>query len=316
MRTSLTSAFTLVELMVSMAVLTLILLLTMSMTNSVSTMFTRTRARIDTFQEARAGFEAMTRKVSQAMLNTYWDYEYPNNDTKQPPTAYVRQSELHFVAGPTKTGPTPLLPDPAIESVTHGIFFQAPQGYTIPVDGQPQQNATLNNLLNVSGYFVEFGSDEKEKPKFLKQAIVDRHRFRLMEMTQATEYLGVYRAVAGAGSSASGVFNWFREPLKSAYGSALSDIAPPVRSLAENVIALVVHPRRSPNDPVPPGAPAHLAADYRYDSRLYMSSGDKLAQLTRNQLPPWFRSQWWHWTRSQQEGWPTDREVPERCRQS
>src|SRR4051794_5136535 len=88
------AAFTLVELMVSMGVLMLLMLITFGTVDSVSTIFKRTRARIDTFQEARAGFEGMTRRVSQAMLNTYWDYDYPvtngKPDTTKLPLGYVR----------------------------------------------------------------------------------------------------------------------------------------------------------------------------------------------------------------------------------
>ena len=59
------------------------------------------------------------------------------------------------------------------------------------------------------------------------------------------------------------------------------------RVLAENVIALVVYPHRSPNDPVPSGSPTQLAPLYFYDSRSYVTKPtDATALLTRNQLPP------------------------------
>ncbi len=57
------------------------------------------------------------------------------------------------------------------------------------------------------------------------------------------------------------------------------------RVLAENVIALIILPKRSVND-TPAGA-TELAPNFSYDSRLYQTKpGDSLAMLTRNQLPP------------------------------
>ncbi len=46
------------------------------MLDTIASIYRRMRSRIDTFQEARAGFETVTRRLSQAMLNTYWDYVY------------------------------------------------------------------------------------------------------------------------------------------------------------------------------------------------------------------------------------------------
>lgn len=284
-------AFTLVELLVSMAVLSLILVLTLGMTNNVAGLFSRTRSRIDTFQEARAGFESMTRRVSQAMLNTYWDYEYAPSDTKRlgSPGNYARQSELHFISGPIKSGSSPLLPDPSIQGVSHGVFFQAPAGYSAPKQGAPAQSGTLNNLLNATGFYINYGTDLNERPKFLRSAapqgsspgIAERFRFRLLEMNQATEYLQVYNPIARQAAPA----DWFREALIAAHSDLPSTgIPPPTRILSDNIIALVVLPHRSPNDPAPAGRPTELAPNYAYDSR---STGNgELPKLTRNQLPP------------------------------
>ncbi len=279
--------FTLVEMMVAMVLLMLLMLVTVYVLNAVSTIDNRTRARVDTFREARAGFEVMTRRISQGMLNTYWDYFDASNKSRNPadpnflPRTYGRQSELQFVCGPTKLGATPLLPDAStnkLQSVTHGIFFQSPQGLTT---SNTAVSANLPNLLNVTGYFPEYTSDLTDRPKFLRTGTPlppERWRFRLMEFNQGSEFLRVYGTTAGGGSS----FSWFQTPL--------SSTAPDTRStrvLAENVIALVLLPHRSPNDPIPAGAPTQLAPNYFYDSRAYVTKpADQLALLTRNQLPP------------------------------
>ncbi|MEA3209999.1 MAG: hypothetical protein QOE70_3056 [Chthoniobacter sp.] len=285
--------FTLVELMVSMAILILILFVTFTVTESVSTINRRTRARIDTFQEARAGFETVTRRLSQAMLNTYWDYDFPNNDRSKPPTlqAYVRQSELHFIAGPTKSGKRPLLPDGELQSTTHGLFFQAPFGFSSPpVSSSPVGAAasgpTLQNLLNVGGYFVEYSSDKKDRPKFLLESkgsnVAERWRSRLMEFSQPTENLLVYRTTDA--TTTLQPYDWFRKPLNTTGDSSTRGMK---RVLAENIVALVLWPHRSPHEAAPSGAPRQLAPEYLYDSRLFVERpNDKLAALTRNQMPP------------------------------
>jgi prepilin-type N-terminal cleavage/methylation domain-containing protein len=66
--------FTLVELLVSTAIIALIMLMLVQVTNNISAAWRGTAEKVDKFQGARDGFEAMTRRISQATLNTYWDY--------------------------------------------------------------------------------------------------------------------------------------------------------------------------------------------------------------------------------------------------
>ena len=284
------AAFTLVEMMVAMVLLMLLMLVTVYILNAVSAVDNRTRAKVDTFREARAGFEVMTRRVSTAMLNTYWDYEFPMSggmpDRSKPPTKYVRQSELHYVSGPTRLGGATALFASATAttmlSVTHGIFLQTPQGLTT---SPTTVNANLPNLLNVSGYFVEYTTDKLDRPKFLQSGTPlppERWRFRLTELNQGSEYFQVYRATVAPVTIPA--MDWFRAPLKR---PAPTTEPANTRVLAENVIALVVYPHRSPNDPVPSGSPTQLAPLYFYDSRSYVTKPtDATALRSRNQLPP------------------------------
>lgn len=291
-RASSARAFTLVEMMVAISLLMLLMFVTISILNAVTVIDTRTRAKVDTFREARAGFEVMTRRVSQAMLNTYWDYEFPNNDRSKAPTKYVRQSELHFISGPIKLGGAKaLLPATQMQSVTHGIFFESPQGLTTGT--ATNVSANLPNLLNVSGYFIEYTTDVApqtergytDRPKFLTTGTPlppERRRFRLTEFNQGSEYFQVYRATAPQPTISA--LDWFRVPLKR---PAATTEPANTRVLAENVLALVILPHRSPNDTVPSGALTQLAPDYFYNSRDYVATpSGQYSQLTRNQLPP------------------------------
>src|ERR1700722_11187886 len=67
-------AFTLVELMVSTAIIGLIMVVLVTMTNQISQTWRSTTEKIEKLEEARDGFESMTRHLAQATLNTNWDY--------------------------------------------------------------------------------------------------------------------------------------------------------------------------------------------------------------------------------------------------
>lgn len=249
--------FTLVELMVSMAVFSLILMVVLSMTHAMGDAWKSTRSKVEAFQGARQAFENITRTLSQATLNTYYDYfdaagRTPRDAGYAGPARYGRQSELHFLSGKS------LVPG----QVTHAVFFQTPRGFA---SGAPYQN--LDTLLNACGFYIVHGKDTL-RPAFLDglpNAPENRTRYRLMGFLQPSEQLGVYTPPSDK--------SWFQTPL--AGGS------PPVEQIAENIIALAVLPRRAAGDQ----AQGALAADYEYDSR---AAGPSVAAqaVTHNQLPP------------------------------
>ena len=73
-------AFTLLEILVSCAALALLLVFMVSITGMVQTTYRRTQGKAEQFREARVAFEAITRRLAQSTLNTYWDYHYPGDD--------------------------------------------------------------------------------------------------------------------------------------------------------------------------------------------------------------------------------------------
>ena len=99
-------AFTILELLVSMAVLMLLAVLSQQILGSTATAWKSHKARLGAFEGARAAFDSLTSRLSQATLNTYWDYDNPAQ-----PQRYLRQSELHFITGKASS----LLPDAACE---------------------------------------------------------------------------------------------------------------------------------------------------------------------------------------------------------
>jgi len=277
------AAFTLVELLVSVAVLGVMSVFIFGALGATQRVYSNSQARVEQFREARKAFEAMTRRVEQATLNTYWDYDDPSN-----PTHYVRQSELHFISGPAsklfseaKLSPT----------LGHAVFFQAPMGNVDESDHRP-----LISTLNAWGYFLTCDTDANlgTIPAFLSGRVPARKRCRLMEFRQPTERLSVYTPPGGVPSGFKGLASapfadataWFNNPalLKdSATDPATFNSTP----IAENVIALIFSPR-SPVSSTASGVHDYdVAPQYYYDSRDYLvASNDLLAKVSRHQLPP------------------------------
>ena len=263
-----TKAFTLVELMVTMVVLSIVILVTFSIIRHTSMMWLSTNARLTSLEAATAGFDLITRQVSQATLNTYWDY-----NSRTDPTQYVRASELNFCMGnagsPNITAGhnyNSLLPDlstlnlSATSAVTHAIFFQAPLGYTA-TKGKAPDFSPLGGMLNTVGFYVAYTS-ERDLPSFLN--IAPKQRFRLYQLVEPSEQLRVYSQ--SAGQDPYGPKDWFTANLGTAS-----------RKIADNVIGLILRARYpNPQDPSGTG----YTETYLYDSR------DAGSPLTLNQQPP------------------------------
>ena len=249
-------AFTLIEVLVSCAVLALLLVLMLSMTDQVQKTYRQTQGKAEQFREARVAFESITRRLSQATLNTYWDYDSPTS-----PTKYLRQSELRFRCGRASV----ILPA-GMSSSTQAVFFQAPFGFT----SNSTSYGGMESLLNTWGYFIEFGGDAALRPPVVNTAgVPEKYRFRLYEMMEPSENLSVYKYTSG--NATYNALTWFQDPLNQTNRSS--------RVLAENIIALIF----LPIDP----ANAALTTDYQYDTS---PDGSTSTQTwSEHQLPPYFQ---------------------------
>ena len=297
-----------------MAVLLVLLVGLVGMVNQTSSLWRNTNGRIEQFRQAREGFEAMTRRLSQATLNTYLDYVdasgkprvFAPNSTSATvqafaPDHYARQSELRFLCGPGLAERNPMTPP----RPTHSVFFQAPLGFV--ADGNPSDALSfggLDNLLNTWGYYIEFNNDGKvgldvnknglnTKPTFVTTP--DRYRFRLMELMEASEQLSLYNytsANPGLKSSDQNGLNWFIDALPPLPSSSTSTVGTPPPAtwshvLAENVVALVILPKLSPADQAAGSYfDRSLAPAYTYDSTLPGAGATDAALDSQNQLPP------------------------------
>ncbi|SDU03010.1 Verru_Chthon cassette protein C [Verrucomicrobium sp. GAS474] len=245
------AAFTILELLAAVVILSVILVLVLQISSLISTTWKHSTSKIEGFQAARAAFDTISSQLGQATLNAYYDY-----DSATAPTRYLRKSDLHFISGKA------LVPG----QITHAVFFQVPLGST---DKTAYQN--LGGLLNGCGYYVQYGADP-ERPSFLASlpnTAPPLRRFRLMQFLQPAQQLAIYDPALGAGRL------WFTTPLASS--------SPPSHPLAENVIALVILPRAASTDT----GGIVLAPDYEYDSRATSATAANSTQKpNENQLPP------------------------------
>jgi uncharacterized protein (TIGR02599 family) len=226
------TGFTIIELMSSIAILSVLIVVLVSMVSHTTLIWRYTTGKIEQFRDAREGYESMTRHLAQATLNTYWDYDDPLK-----PTKYVRQAELRFLSG---RGIAQDLTGKTVRP-THAVFFFAPLGY---VENPKATNNTnpyrgLDYLLNTWGYYIDYNNDKALKPPFVNSP--DRNRFRLMETMVPSQDVNIYNVINDPGQYQS--HGWI---FGKSGGTGFSNLNSHV--LAENIIALVILPKPSKAD--------------------------------------------------------------------
>lgn len=253
-------AFTLVELMVAISVMILLLLMVFGMVDQTQKTYSRASAQANQFREARVAFESITRRVRQAALNTYFDYERAGLKSK--PKKYIRQSELHFVCGPTAT----IARKPEAQFPGHSVFFQAPFGYT---DNQGYQSFT--EMMNAWGYFVEFGDDSQIMPEFLRSAVQPKFRYRMWEFRLPAEDLKIYQDAKERRKTRSGAdSNWFIPYLQ---GGEKAEAMR--RVVAENIIGIIITPLKGAPQRGSKSSDLFYPTGFYYDSRIGVGEAAK-----------------------------------------
>jgi len=204
------AAFTILEVLVASAVFIMLLGLLMSTISQTSTVTRRATEKVSAFQGARSAFELLTSKLSQATMNSYWDYDSPTT-----PTKYIRKSELHFIVGPA--GQDSL---PGTSGTGQAVFFQAPGGVT----GDATYSG-MDNLLNAFGYYIDY---KEESGLAFQTTAATTYRYRLMRSVVNTEDLRVYTDNSTSGST------WI-----SGNNSAV---------VAENIVYMAIWPRKATSE--------------------------------------------------------------------
>lgn len=266
--------FSLVEVALSMVILSVILLVALQVLNQTQRTWKQGVARIEQFREARMAFESISQNLRQAILSTYHTYQYNSGATPtvpesktQSPTQYIRQSELQFITGQAAT----LLPgDQSANLAAHAIFFQARLGLS-----QRDGYEGLNRLLCGRGYFIMHGGDDAFRPPHVT---APRTRFRLWEYRPPAEENEVYSNPGG----------WFRDAAKGVIAASDSIATPSyTRPIAENIIALIISPQVTADDATFKNAkPWWIAPKYSYDSAEAVNVSLESPQGTQHMLPP------------------------------
>lgn len=254
------AGFSLMELMVTMTILLILMTVILAVTSQTGQLWRGTNSKIASFQDARAAFDALTRNLSQATLNHYYDY-YDAGWKARPaisataaslafsPANYGRASDLQFLCGPAET----VFGSAAGTRQSHAVFFQAPLGRVEnkAVYGDSQ------SLVNGVGYYVEFSDNTSAgaRPKFLQSAAtMKQNRFRMMEWIQPSENFRLYNNNAQTGVDPK---DWYL---------TLTSNAAQCRVLADNILALIILPlSKAPEAGQVPDV--SLAPAYGYDSR-------------------------------------------------
>lgn len=251
------SGFTILELLVATTILALLLVVLLSVTNQATTTVKQANFKIEAFASARGAQDLVAQRLSQATLNTYWDYYNASgknrtvgNASSFVPAKFGRASDLQFlVIQNTQT----------MATSGQEIYFQTPEAYS-----NNQNYQSTQGLLNSCGYFVRYGDDSQFCPT-PALTLSRRWRYRLMQGMKPTESFQNYS------EAASGTTSW---------ATALSDTTSTfVRPVADNVIAMIVWSVDPKGD--------SLTSDFTYNSKGYIAaSTDPTKSVTANQLPP------------------------------
>lgn len=259
-------SFSIVELLVAMAVLSLLVVIVASITASTFKLWRSTAGSIKMFSSARTAFAIVGARLGQATLNPYLDYYNSSWQRRSSslanlvtfvPTYYGRASDLHFYCGPATNALS--IPQAGLTQQGHGVFFFAPLGYS----NNTAAYADVPTLLNAIGYYVEFGSDLNYRPAFLGTSFPQKYRWRLIENILPTQYFTNYPSFTTAPVTYANYMQWMNTSLESP--NSVKSV------LADNVIALIVRPEMSQQDATTvfgSGAnPWNLTTNYIYDSQ-------------------------------------------------
>ena len=253
----------------------MVMLVLIGTTNAVSKLWRKAAMKTASYSEAREAFDTLTAQLAQLSLQPYWDYVDASGSVRNStnlesfvPAAIKRQSDLHFIMGPT----TDVVPGTsAATHPGHAVFFQRLGGR--------DSDLPFSNLLETAGFFVESvdASSDPYTPSAVLSAVKPSgQKMRLVEVQALPADTTVYSSTNASGGAAQA--KWI---------SDLNVGNPAQRSLkrvaAENVILLILRARLSEAED---STGAALAPDYLYDSRAWVSEKSNRAERTRNTPPP------------------------------
>ena len=217
------SAFSLVEVLVSMVILSMILLVITSVIGQTQRTWKTATATLSQFREARVAFETVAREMRQATMKTYFDYTGFGAFVGAPPTDITKEAEGGMVVDQANVivsgGSAAELPGSA-------VIFQVPAG---AASAQDETWMPLQFALCKRAYFVRFSDDAGYLPSGLVSRLPLRHRYRLVEYSPPTDFNDIYATGAGATGPP-----WTRVLRSTAENDGH------LRIVADNIVAMIV----------------------------------------------------------------------------
>jgi prepilin-type N-terminal cleavage/methylation domain-containing protein len=155
-RSASTTAFTLIELLTSMAILGVMMVVLFSVFDQINKAWLIGENRVETFTQARAALDFMSRELSQAIATN-------------PITFYGDATHVYFVA-PVNTAPTNVSDlcevgyefDQDVPVGSHNWTFQLVRHFV-----EPSSAANANLIYNPSMSLSSFGSSSPDEPAAL-----------------------------------------------------------------------------------------------------------------------------------------------------
>ncbi|MEM0895457.1 MAG: prepilin-type N-terminal cleavage/methylation domain-containing protein [Verrucomicrobiota bacterium] len=210
------AGFSLVELLVAIALLGVLVFLLGSVFASVSSAWSTGHEKAGQLLAGRTVLDTMTQRLSHATLSTRTEFIFDEN-APHVPQSFGRESELCFQIGPPAALRAPLPADTS----GNAILFFAPTGET----GLPEASP-YRSLINLCGFFVRFGPGPAGE-----EEVARRERFRLWEVVLPAEDLPV-----AEGDDTEG------DPWET------MNLRPSSRVIAENIPLLVLIPQGFPEE--------------------------------------------------------------------
>jgi uncharacterized protein (TIGR02599 family) len=273
-------SFTLVEMLVAIAVLAILVVLASQIITRTSSVWIYSTSKMAEGREARVAFNSLCSRLSEATVDQYYGYTYtasapPTTPPTYYPNNYVRRSELRFVSGPSSAINTTVTSSP-----TDAVFFTAPLG----IVSNTTLYGHLPSLLNVCGYYVQWSNVDLERPTILSGTGI--YRFRLMQFVQPAESMSVYsQTIPFSGSNPSGNYPLYSFQTGTSWqNTAMNNSPSGVHPLANNVVALLLLPSQSTTD-----SSGTLAPSFNYNSEAATAPATTAALTSVNRTPPVMR---------------------------
>ncbi len=280
------TSFTLVEMIVAIAVLSILLLLAAEVITKTSSIWIYSNSKMAEGREARVAFNSLVSRLGEATVDQYYGYTNYNaeagttNAAVYVPGAYVRRSELRFISGPSATINTTVANSP-----TDAVFFTAPLGIVTPTDEATYGH--LPSLLNVCGYYIQWSNVDPDRPTIPGLPTTGSYRFRLMQFVQPSEQMSVYsQTIPLSSSNTNGNYPAFQFVTGTSWqNKAMNNSASVgVHPLADNVVALLLLPSSSTTN-----STGVLAPGFLYDSENPTAGATTPALTSLNRTPPVMR---------------------------